>query len=150
MSILEPPQETQAKSHWLIWGALLLVVMVGAMLWYGFRYYPEERAVGKFFDALVAGDTGRAYQVWQPGPNYKTEDFLAEWGPNGFYGPVKSYKVVSAEAPRHGGSGVIVTVEISPYSPMPAAEDIEKSRRTREVRLWVEFSNKSIDFAPPL
>lgn len=150
MSLLEAPQDTQRKSHWLIWGAMLLVVVVGAMLWYGFRYYPEKRAVERFFDALTAGDADRAYQLWQPGPNYKKEDFLAEWGPNGFYGPVKSYEIVSAEAPKHGGSGVIITVGISPYSPMPATEDIEKSRRTREVRLWVEFSNKSIDFAPPI
>lgn len=125
--------------------ALLLVAIVS--LWYTFRYYPEKRAAERFFDALVTGDTSRAYQLWKPGPSYKLTDFLADWGPIGYYGPVKSYHVVRLSAPR-GASGVVVTVEVSPFSPMPDISDAEKSRKTHVVSIWVEANDKSFSFPP--
>ncbi len=89
----------------------------------------------------------RAYQLWKPGPSYAMQDFLADWGPSGYYGPVKSYRIVKASSLREA-SGVIVTVHVSPFSPFPVAEDFEKSRRTRTVRVWVETKDKSFTFPP--
>ena len=148
MSLLEPAELEQGKTKWKVLGVVVLAAAVAVVLYFTFRYYPEKRAVDRFFVALTAGDTARAYQIWQPGPTYKMEDFLSDWGPNGFYGPVKSFRIVSAESPKNGGSGVIVAVEISPFAPMPTKSDIEKSRRTRQVKLWVETSNKSLSFPP--
>jgi hypothetical protein len=148
LSILEPAAEEQSSSRRKALAVVVLVAVVAAGFWYVFRYYPEKRAVDRFFVALTAGDTARAYQIWQPGPTYKMEDFLSDWGPNGFYGPVKSFRIVSARSPKHGGSGVIITVDVSPFTPLPAEGDIERSRRTRRVQLWVETSNKSISFPP--
>ncbi len=119
--------------------ALVLVAIV--VLWFTFRYYPEKKAAEHFFDALVAGDTARAYQLWKPSPSYAMKDFLADWGPEGYYGPVKSYKILRASSPI-GANAIAVRVAISPFSPMPDPSEIEKSRKTKVVSVWVLISDK--------
>ena len=76
-----------------------LVFTLAVVLWFTFRYYPEKKAASQFFDALVAGDTNKAYDLWKPSSSYKLSDFLADWGTDGYYGPVKSYKIMDASAP---------------------------------------------------
>jgi len=117
-------------------------------LWFTFRYYPEKKAAERFFDALIAGDTAKAYQLWKPSPSYAMKDFLADWGPDGYYGPVKSYKVIRAKAPS-SSNAVAVSVEVSPFSPIPDLSDTEKSRKTRVVEIWVLAADKSLTFPVP-
>ena len=148
MALLEPPIETSSKSRHLKFVAGALVLLAAVVLYLTFRFYPEQRAAQRFFDALAAGDTNTAYQLWKAGPSYRLQDFLADWGPNGYYGPVKSYKIIHAKAP--GGSNAIsVSVDISPYSPMPDISDVEKSRKTRVVEIWVLAADKSFSFPVP-
>ena len=124
-----------------------LVAALGIIVWFMFRYYPEKKAAGEFFDALVAGDTDKAYALWKPTPSYRKDDFLADWGPSGYYGPVKSYKIMGAKAPNKSDS-IAVNVAISPYAPMPDVADADKSRKTRVVTLWITPSDKSFSFPP--
>ena len=132
--------------------AALAVVAIVA-LWFTFRYYPEKRAAARFFDALVAGNTDLAYQLWKAGPSYTKKDFLADWGPGGpgtepgYYGPVKSYEILRANSPL-GANAVAIRVAISPYSPMPDASQVEKSRKTKIVSVWILASDKSFSFPP--
>jgi hypothetical protein len=123
--------------------ALLLIVA----LWFTFRYYPEKRATKEFFDALVAGDTKKAYALWKPTQSYRMDDFLADWGPTGYYGPVSSYKIMGAKAPKKSDS-VEVNVAVSPYAPLPDETDGEKSSKTRVVTIWISPSDKSFSFPP--
>ena len=127
--------------------AVALVVALGVTLYSVFRYYPEKKVVGQFFDALVAGQTDRAYGLWKPTQSYRKDDFLADWGPGGYYGPVKSYKIMDAKTPKRSES-VAVNIAISPYAPMPPEWDAEKSRKTRVVSLWITPSDKSFSFPP--
>lgn len=147
MTLLDPPAEKPDKSRAMAFtvAALLLVAIVA--LWLTFRYYPEKKAAEHFFDALVAGNTDLAYQLWKPTPSYALKDFLADWGPQGYYGPVKSYEIAHAKAPR-GSTSVAVTVKLSPYSPMPDPSDVEKSRKTRVVDVWILPNDKSFSFPP--
>jgi len=124
-----------------------IAILATIALWWTFRFYPEKRAVEHFFDAVVAGEMDTAYRLWKPGESYKMPDFLADWGPNGYYGPVKSYRVIRANSPV-GSNAVGVTVAISPFSPMPYPSDDEKSRKTRVVSVWVVSSDKSLSFPP--
>jgi len=124
-----------------------LALTLAVVLWFTFRYYPEKKAAANFFDALVAGDANKAYELWKPSETYKLSDFAADWGPGGYYGPVKSYKIMGAKAPNKSDS-IEVDVAISPFSPMPDASDGEKSRKTRVVPLWILPSDKSISFPP--
>ena len=148
MGLLEPPVETSSKSRHLKFVGGALVVLAAAVLYFMFRFYPEQRAAQKFFDALAAGDTKTAYQLWKPQPSYRMQDFLADWGPYGYYGPVKSYKILKVSSPGGPSNSVVVQVALSPFSPMPDTNDAEKSRRTRIVAVWMNVNDRSFSFPP--
>jgi len=148
MSLIDPPADKPDKSRAMAFTIAALAVIAIVALWYTFRYYPEKKAAERFFDALVASDTAKAYQLWKPSPSYAMKDFLADWGPQGYYGPVKSYKVIRAKAPS-SSNAVAVSVEVSPFSPMPDISDAEKSRKTRVVEIWVIAADKSFSFPVP-
>ena len=142
-------EEPKSKlRRYVITGIALAVLFTWGIWYFFFRFYPEERAAKRFFDTVVAGDFQAAYKIWKPSPSYSYQDFLEDWGPKGYYGPVKSYHIESAQSPRHGGSGVIIVVEVSPDQPFPADTDAGKNRRLKEVRLWVETRDKSLSFPP--
>jgi hypothetical protein len=145
--LLDAPAEPQGKSNAVKYTliAVALAVLIGG--WFLFRYYPEKRAVTHFFDALVAGNTEQAYQLWKPSGSYRKGDFLADWGPEGYYGPVKSYGILSATRPK-SSNGVIVSVAVSPFSPMPGENDAAKSRRTKVIPLFVDTDSKAMSFSP--
>jgi len=147
MSLLEPPPEKSHKSQAMAFTLAALFLALVALLWFTFRYYPEKKAAAQFFDALVAGDTDKAYELWKPTASYKKDDFLADWGTAGYYGPVRSYKIMSAKAPNKSDS-IAVNVAVSPYSPLPESSDAEKSRKTKLVTLWVSPADKSFSFPP--
>ncbi|HEV2102577.1 MAG TPA: hypothetical protein VGR58_07335 [Candidatus Acidoferrum sp.] len=147
ISLLEPAVEKPHKSRVMAFTVAALAFTLAVVLWFTFRYYPEKKAAAHFFDALVAGDTNKAYELWKPSATYRMSDFTADWGPAGYYGPVKSYKIMSAKAPKRSDS-IEVDVAISPFSPMPEASDGEKSRKTKVVPLWILPSDKSISFPP--
>ena len=126
------------------------VVFIGLLAlgaWWLLRYHSEKQAVKNFLDTLAAGQTQQAYQIWRPTPSYSYDRFLEDWGPNGYYGPVRSYRIESAERFRNG-SGVIVAAEISPFQPFPAPDDVAKQSKTKEARVWVEFRDHSMSFPP--
>ena len=148
MSLLEPPAE-KPKKHYVLKvtiAAVLLVVIIA--FWFTFRYYPEKKAAGEFFAALTAGDTAKAYALWKPSSTYTMNDFLADWGTNGYYGPVHSYRIMDAKAVRNSVS-IAVNVAISPYTPMPVPGDAEKSIKTKVVTIWVTPADKSFSFPVP-
>src|SRR5882724_2514993 len=148
MSLLDPPADKPDKSRAMAFTIAALAVVAIVALWFTFRYYPEKRAAERFLDALVTGDTAKAYQLWKPGPTYTMKDFLADWGPDGYYGPVKSYRILHAKDPT-GSNAVAITVEGSPFSLMPDTSNTEKSRRTKVVEVWVVVSDKSFSFPVP-
>jgi hypothetical protein len=148
MPLFESSVETSSRSRHLRFVAGALVVLAAVVLYFAFRYYPEQRAAQRFFNALVAGDTNTAYQLWKAKPSYRLQDFLTDWGPYGYYGPVKSYKIMKISSPNGSTSSVVVEVAVSPFAPMPDATDAEKSRRTRVVTVWMNTEEKSFSFPP--
>ena len=147
MSLLDPPAAKPEKSRALAFTIAALTLVAVVVLWFTFRYYPEKKAAEHFFSSVVAGDMAQAYQLWKPGASYTMNDFLADWGDQGYYGPVKSYEIDHLRSPR-GSSSVAVTVKVSPYSPMPDPSDAEKSRKTRVVEVWILPRDKSFSFPP--
>jgi hypothetical protein len=147
MSLLEPPPVKSHKPQVMAFTIGALVLTLAIVLYFTFRYYPEKKAASQFFDSLVAGDTDKAYELWKPTSSYRKSDFLADLGATGYYGPVKSYKIMSAKAPDKSAS-VAVGVAVSPYSPLPSANDAEKSQKTKVVVLWVSPTDKSLSFPP--
>lgn len=148
MSLLEPPADTQKKSRAMIFTMTAAFLIAVIAVWFWLRFYPEKKAAGEFFNAVVAGDMPRAYQLWKPGPSYKMQDFVADWGPTGYYGPVKSYEIMKAKSPTGSTTSVEIRVAISPFSPMPSANDPEKSQKTKVVTVWIDSKDKSFSFPP--
>jgi hypothetical protein len=148
MTLLEPPPDLQERPRALAFTLAASVIIAIIAVWFWLRFYPEKKAAENFFNAVVAGDMTHAYQLWQPGPSYKMQDFVADWGPAGYYGPVKSYEIMKARSPHGTNTSVEVRVAISPFSPMPDANDPEKSQKTKVVSVWVDTKDKSLSFPP--
>src|SRR5579862_8241311 len=148
MTLLDAPAEKPTKSRAIAFTISTVVIIAIVALWFTFRFYPEKKVAQQFFNLLVAGDTEKAYALWKPSQSYAIKDFLADWGPQGYYGPVKSYEIVKTSSPHGSSSSVIVEVRISPFSPMPDEGDAEKSRKTRVISVWVDSRDKSFSFPP--
>jgi len=142
-------EEPKSKALRYVISGAVLVLLLGVSLWYFLRYTPEKHTVERFMNAIVANDSQLAYQIWHPHPNFSYKDFLSFWGSSGYYSPIKSYRIESAEVPPKGGSGVVIVVELSEYDAFPKPEESVKSARNREVQLWVERSDQSLSFPPP-
>jgi len=130
---------------------IVFVVLVVSFCWYLLRFHAEKNTVRRFLNAVVAEKMNDAYHIWKPSDTYSYRDFVEDWGKESYYGPVKSYRIEDAQEIRRGSitaSGVVVTVELSPYDPFPAESDAAKQSKTKEVHLWIEFKDQSIGFAP--
>jgi hypothetical protein len=148
----ESVEDPRARKRRIV---IFIIALIGVgylsfyLIYFTWLHMPQRIVTQRFFNVLVSGDMQHAYEVWKADPQrYSFKDFQDDWGPNGYYGPVKSYRIESANSPPRSGSGIILIVEVSPYSPFPADDDISKSRATKEVRLWVENRDKSLGFAP--
>ncbi len=136
----DPAQERRRK---IKIASAVFVILVLAWLAWTYRNWPEERAVGHFFNALEQKNYEAAYGVWMHDPDWKqhTEkysaypfnDFYRDWGPGGDWGLIRSYKVYGSVNPS-GGSGVIV--------------DVIVNDRAEHARLWVQKSDKTLSFSP--
>ena len=142
-------EEPKSKALRYVVSGVALAAMIAGALWYFLRFAPEKHTVEQFMNAVVAGDSQQAYKIWRPNPSFTYQDFLAFWGPKGYYSPIKSFRIESAEVPPKGGSGVVVVVELSAYSPFPKPEESIKFGQNQEARLWVERSDQSLSFPPP-
>ena len=79
-------------------------------LWWN-RYWPEERVVGHFFDALQKQDYKTAYGIWmhdpavgeaspEQHPKYPFNEFYRDWGPGGEWGIIKPRKFTAPAVSR--------------------------------------------------
>lgn len=119
------------KTPLILAGAL---VFLGILIYF-FANFREERAVQRCFEALQQGDLEAAYQIWGPTEEYTFKDFLQDWGEDGYYGRVRSFRIVESESQ---GSGVIVRVQIR----------TDAGQLRIPIPFWVERKDRSIGFAP--
>jgi hypothetical protein len=127
--------------------AIVLVVFTVLGLWWVLRYHRERVTILHFMNAIIAGNMQQGYDIWKPSPSYSLKDFIDDWGPDGYYGPIQSFRVAKTEHLR-GGSGVEIKIHLSPYRPFPDDDDVAKQSKTKDVTLWVQFNDQSISFPP--
>ena len=125
--------------------AAVFIALGSAGLWWVLRYHTEKVTIHHFLSAVAAGDLQRAYQIWKPAPSYSFKDFQDDWGPNGYYGPVKSFNVKDTDHPSQC-SCVDVIVQVSPYQPFPEKDDFVKQAKTKELKIRVEYGDQSMSF----
>jgi hypothetical protein len=127
---------------------LVFVALIVAFVAYQLRFHAEEKTVRHFMNAVIAGNMDEAYRIWKPSETYSFKDFQEDWGPDGYYGPIKSFHLEHMEKTKPNASGVVATVELSPYQSFPEDNDAAKQSKTKEVKIWVEFKDQSLGFPP--
>jgi hypothetical protein len=140
-------EHPHAKARRRVILAIVLVAFIAAALGWVLRYHKERVTILHFMTAVISGNMQQAYQVWKPSPSYTFKDFQDDWGTNGYYGPVKSFRIKDTDSPK-ASSAVAIKIELSPYQPFPADNDMAKQSKTKEVVLWVELKDQSISFPP--
>lgn len=132
--------------------AIAFAVLVIAVIWWQLRFWPEERVVNRFFDALQQQNFAQAYGIWMNDPSwqqhpqqysrYSFNDFQKDWGPGGEWGVIKSHKIYGVGVPHGysgsrfaGSSGVVVVVTVN-------------DRIGDKASLWVQKSDKTLGFSP--
>jgi hypothetical protein len=110
-------------------------ILLGLILFFFFRNFPERRVANEFLDAIRAKDYQRGYTLWgctpsTPCRDYSLQRFMDDWGPNGVYSRATSghYSIEDACGP-----GVVFTLEV------PGAEAIG---------IYVSRTDKTISYAP--
>ena len=136
------PQKDRKRKKQII--AVIGIVLVAAGLFWWFRFWPEERVAGHFFDALQRKDYESAYGIWMHDPQWKQHleryqrypfnEFYRDWGPGGQWGLIKSQKVFGASTCPGGGSGIVV--------------DVVVNDRSEHAQVWVEKSDQTLSFPP--
>jgi hypothetical protein len=127
---------------------LVFVALIVAFVAYQLRFHTEEKTIRHFMGAVIAGHMDEAYRIWKPSETYSFKDFQEDWGSDGYYGPIKSFHLEHMEKTKPNASGVVATVELSPYQPFPEDNDAAKQSKTKEVKIWVEFKDQSLGFPP--
>jgi len=138
------------RKRWLILAAIAAVIVI-AILWWLFRFWPEEHLVDQFFSALQQQSFEKAYGIWMHDPEWKAHperyarypynDFVKDWGPGGDWGIIKSHHIAGAAVP-HGysgspfatASGVVVVVTVN--------------ERVDKAHIWVQTDDKTLGFSP--
>jgi hypothetical protein len=138
-----------SKARRYIITAVAFALLVFLFLWFpmGLRFFRERGTIRHFMDAVVTSNLQQAYRIWKPSPSYEFKDFLEDWGPNGYYGPIKSYEIESTQGVKNSSSAAIV-IAVSPYQPFPKDDDEAKQAKTQKITLWVDPRDASISFPP--
>lgn len=148
MSLLDANQPEPSKKPYYIILGVLVVFLIALFVWWSVRFDSEEKDAKTFFSAVAAGNLQQAYTLWKPAESYTFKDFQDAWGPSGYYGPVKSFEVESASAPRKSDSSVAVTVLVSPYQPFPK-DGTAEANKTKTIVVWINRTSHSFSFPPP-
>lgn len=149
-----PPPNPEAEAHArrrkrMAVVAVIVLLIIGGFLYWN-RFWPEERAVDKFFTAIEQKDFAKAYGIWRADTDWQQHpdkykeypfgQFQLDWGPTGQYGYITKHDIRGAVAPSSSGgasSGVIVAVRVNGIA------DANKL-----ACLWVEKSSKTINYSP--
>jgi hypothetical protein len=132
MTLLDakPPEPPRKIGRYFL--IVLGVLIVGVVAYVLFRDYPEERVVSRFLTTLEEGKFQEAYNLWQPAKSYTYNDFLNNWGIQGDYGKVRSFKILGSRS--KGSNTVIVTITVNDVEP--------------PIDLLVDRKTKGLAFSP--
>ncbi|HJT53953.1 MAG TPA: hypothetical protein VJ848_08900 [Candidatus Angelobacter sp.] len=137
-----------AQRRWRLLLTALVIVIAIFLVWWFFRFYPEDRVINKFFAAIEHKDFDTAYGLYFADPDWKQHpqkynqyslpQFMLDWGPSSEYGTITSHKIECTTEPPtkayRSPTGVIVVVSVN--------------HRPETTSMWVEKKSKSISLSP--
>ena len=101
----------------------IVLLVIGGIAW-KFANFREEGRARQFMQAVQGGQYEAAYQMWDAEGRYRLQDFLQDWGRDGFYTKgMHDARIVDSNS--KGGS-VIVYVEIDGKRPVALMVDKEE------------------------
>ncbi len=119
-----PKKSRAIKDRLKVPVAIALVLIFVSGLLYKFANYREERRVRQFLQIIESGQFDQAYREWDAGSHYTLNDFLQDWGKEGYY--TKGMHQANVVDSNGRGSSVIVYVGIdSLKSPVALLVDKE-------------------------
>jgi hypothetical protein len=142
------PAHARKKRNLII--AIIFAAIIVTLVWWQLRFWPEERVVDHFFDALQQRNYEQAYGIWMQDGDWKQHpdrysrysynDFIKDWGPSGEWGLIKSHRIDGAGVPRSSAqfgsaSGVVVEVTVN-------------ERVADKAHIWVQKDDKTLGFSP--
>jgi len=101
--------------------ALVLIFISG--LAYKFANFREERRVRQFIQEVESGQYDVAYREWDSDGRYTMNDFIQEWGKEGYY--TKGMRTARVIDSNGRGSAVVVYVDIDSLK-SPVALRVDK------------------------
>jgi hypothetical protein len=115
MTLLDapPPKKPRKIGRYIL--LALVIIIVGGAAYALLRNLPEERAVSRFLNALEQGNYQEAYRLWQPSASYSYQDFVHDWGQQGDYGKIRTFKILGSRS--KGSQTVIVTLTVNNQQP---------------------------------
>jgi hypothetical protein len=115
MTLLDaaPPPKPRKIGRYILLAVAL--ILIGGVAYIMLRNYPEERALSRFLQTVEQANYQEAYRLWQPSPSYSYQDFVRDWGEQGDYGKIRTYKILGSRS--KGSQTVIVTVTINDQQP---------------------------------
>jgi hypothetical protein len=103
----------------------LVLFVIGGIVW-KFANYREEGRVRQFIESLQNGQYEAAYGIWDSDGHYRMEDFLQDWGRDGFY--TKGMNEARVVDSNSRGNSVIVYLGIDNLRPIALMVDKETLR----------------------
>lgn len=115
MSLLDttPPKPPRKIGRYVL--VALAVIVIGGAAYAVLHNFPEERAISRFLTTLEQGNYREAYELWQPNSTYSYQDFLHDWGEQGDYGKIRTFKILGSRS--KGSATVIVAISINNEQP---------------------------------
>jgi hypothetical protein len=101
--------------------AVVLIFISGVA--YKFANFREERRVRQFIAQIQSGDYEAAYKDWDANAQYTIQDFLDDWGKEGYY--TKGMHEAQVIDSNGQGSWVVVYLEIDTLK-YPVALQVNK------------------------
>ena len=100
----------------------IVLLVIGGAAW-KFANFREEGRVRQFIGAVQGGQYDAAYQMWDIDGHYRMEDFLQDWGRDGFY--TKGMQEARIVDSNGKGGSVVVYVAIDKKTPVALMVDKE-------------------------
>ena len=119
-----PKKSRALKERLKVPGGILLVLIFVSGVVYKFANYREERRVRQFVGAIETGNYDTAYHQWDFDSHYTMNDFLQDWGKEGYYTKgMHAARVIDSNG--RGGAVVVYLFIDSLKSPVALRVDKE-------------------------
>ena len=119
-----PKKSRPWSERWKLPAVVALVFIAASGLYYKYCNHRQESAVTQFLSDVFSGRPEMAYSRWDlEGGDYTLQDFLSDWGKDGYY--TKGVSTAKVYDSNSRGPVVIVYVDIEKFK-LPLALRVDK------------------------